>query len=160
MYSDTAVVTLVWSNFYCTSKPCAYVWSHVMTGSAQHTRPSQLGIKSVYAILSASVRIWDTGSLIWTKPACYAGISLTFWHTSDPLPRVPDTETQLGYYTHLWQHLPPPGFAKHFLSQGEVGFYFGFITTFPVCVRSTSRLPGQKTECTSSPNPLSIDVDR
>jgi len=47
-------------------------------------------------------------------------------------------------YTHLRQHLPAPSFAKLFPSRGKAGFYFGFITTFPVCVRSASTLSRQK----------------
>jgi len=52
--------------------------------------------------------------------------------------------TTSRHQTHLRQHLPPPGFAKLFPSRGKAGFYFGFITTFPVCVRSASTLPGRK----------------
>ena len=48
-------------------------------------------------MLRTSFRIWDMGSLICSKVAAFAGISLRFGHTSDPLPRVSDTETPLRY---------------------------------------------------------------
>jgi hypothetical protein len=45
-------------------------------------------------------------------------------------------------HTHLRQHLSTPGFAKLFPLRGKSGVYFGFTSTFPVCVRSASTLPG------------------
>jgi len=62
-----------------------------------HIHQSHLAIQTDQAILSTGVRIWDTGSLIRGNAAAFAGISLRFWHTSDPHPRESDAETRLGY---------------------------------------------------------------
>ena len=48
-----------------------------------------------------------------------------------------------------WRHTPsttPPSawFCQGFPLAGQRGFYFCFITIFPVCVRSASTLPGRK----------------
>jgi hypothetical protein len=37
------------------------------------------------------------GSFIRGKAAAFAGISLKFWHTSDPHPRELEAEALLGY---------------------------------------------------------------
>ena len=69
----------------------------VMTDPAPQNCPSHSAIMSVKVILSTCVTIWDRGTLIGKKVGAFAGISLKFGHTSDPYPRVLETETQLRY---------------------------------------------------------------
>jgi len=68
-----------------------------VTDPLLHICQSHLAIKTYYAILGTWVRIWDMGSLIHSKDAAFAAISLKIYRTSDPHPRESEGETRLRY---------------------------------------------------------------